>query len=70
MRVDWCVSSWFRIKNTHSLTRRSGVQLRPFCHAKKEAGEEQELLKHKRLSRHTQGRGLARTRNKHKKNLT
>ena len=21
MRVDWCVSSWFRIKNTHSLTR-------------------------------------------------
>ena len=22
MRVDWCVSSWFRIKNTHSLTRR------------------------------------------------
>ena len=24
MRVDWCVSSWFRIKNTHSLTH-SGV---------------------------------------------
>ena len=22
MRVDWCVSSWFRIKNTHSLTHR------------------------------------------------
>ena len=21
MRVDWCVSSWFRIKNTHSLTQ-------------------------------------------------
>ena len=20
MRVDWCVSSWFRIKNTHFLT--------------------------------------------------
>ena len=20
MRVDWCVSSWFRIKNTHSLS--------------------------------------------------
>ena len=20
MRVDWCVSSWFRIKNTHSHT--------------------------------------------------
>ena len=20
MRVDWCVSSWYRIKNTHSLT--------------------------------------------------
>ena len=20
MRVDWCVSSWFRIKNTHTLT--------------------------------------------------
>ena len=20
MRIDWCVSSWFRIKNTHSLT--------------------------------------------------
>ena len=20
MRVDWCVSSWFRIKKTHSLT--------------------------------------------------
>ena len=25
MRVDWCVSSWFRIKNTHSLTRRVGA---------------------------------------------
>ena len=23
MRVDWCVSSWFRIKNTHSLTPRA-----------------------------------------------
>ena len=23
MRVDWCVSSWFRIKNTHSLTMES-----------------------------------------------
>ena len=23
MRVDWCVSSWFRIKNTHSLTSHS-----------------------------------------------
>ena len=22
MRVDWCVSSWFRIKNTHSHTER------------------------------------------------
>ena len=22
MRVDWCVSSWFRIKNTHSHTQR------------------------------------------------
>ena len=22
MRVDWCVSSWFRIKNTDSLTRK------------------------------------------------
>ena len=22
MRVDWCVSSWFRIKNTHSLTEK------------------------------------------------
>ena len=22
MRVDWCVPSWFRIKNTHSLTHR------------------------------------------------
>ena len=21
MRVDWCVSSWFRIKNTHSHTQ-------------------------------------------------
>ena len=21
MRVDWCVSSWFRIKNTHSHVR-------------------------------------------------
>ena len=30
MRVDWCVSSWFRIKNTHSLTlthsRTEGVE--------------------------------------------
>ena len=26
MRVDWCVSSWFRIKNTHSLTEnKSGI---------------------------------------------
>ena len=25
MRVDWCVSSWFRIKNTHSLTRTVAV---------------------------------------------
>ena len=25
MRVDWCVSSWFRIKNTHSLTLRVRV---------------------------------------------
>ena len=24
MRVDWCVSSWFRIKNTHSLTPTEG----------------------------------------------
>ena len=24
MRVDWCVSSWFRIKNTHSLTTQGG----------------------------------------------
>ena len=24
MRVDWCVSSWFRIKNTHSLTHATG----------------------------------------------
>ena len=21
MRVDWCVSSWFRIKNTHTTTK-------------------------------------------------
>ena len=27
MRVDWCVSSWFRIKNTHSLTREQGGSL-------------------------------------------
>ena len=27
MRVDWCVSSWFRIKNTHSLTQ----PLSPVC---------------------------------------
>ena len=25
MRVDWCVSSWFRIKNTHSLTPLHGL---------------------------------------------
>ena len=34
MRVDWCVSSWFRIKNTHSLTRccmsRGEIRCRPF----------------------------------------
>jgi len=24
MRVDWCVSSWFRIKNTHTLTPPQG----------------------------------------------
>ena len=28
MRVDWCVSSWFRIKNTHSLTVNVAVSLR------------------------------------------
>jgi len=27
MRVDWCVSSWFRIKNTHSHSRHA----RPPC---------------------------------------
>ena len=26
MRVDWCVSSWFRIKNTHSLTHKTHSQ--------------------------------------------
>ena len=25
MRVDWCVSSWFRIKNTHSHTEAAVV---------------------------------------------
>ena len=30
MRVDWCVSSWFRIKNTHSLTH-SRVSLSVKC---------------------------------------
>ena len=25
MRVDWCVSSWFRIKNTHSHTHRKST---------------------------------------------
>ena len=28
MRVDWCVSSWFRIKNTHSLTH---LSLKSLC---------------------------------------
>ena len=28
MRVDWCVSSWFRIKNTHSHTRGFGDGVR------------------------------------------
>ena len=27
MRVDWCVSSWFRIKNTHSLTGAQGRKM-------------------------------------------
>ena len=31
MRVDWCVSSWFRIKNTHSHTKRRGGPPRPSC---------------------------------------
>ena len=26
MRVDWCVSSWFRIKNTHSLVAPPSTQ--------------------------------------------
>ena len=34
MRVDWCVSSWFRIKNTHSLT--------PSTHSQNEAEERDE----------------------------
>jgi len=25
MRVDWCVSSWFRIKNTHTLKDQGGL---------------------------------------------
>ena len=29
MRVDWCVSSWFRIKNTHSLTVPGGLSIPP-----------------------------------------
>ena len=28
MRVDWCVSSWFRIKNTHSRRLGPGVGVR------------------------------------------
>ena len=28
MRVDWCVSSWFRIKNTHSHTKASSKERR------------------------------------------
>ena len=28
MRVDWCVSSWFRIKNTHSLTDSEAARTR------------------------------------------
>ena len=28
MRVDWCVSSWFRIKKTHSHTLLAGL---PAC---------------------------------------
>ena len=31
MRVDWCVSSWFRIKNTHSLTHCVCVVGTLFC---------------------------------------
>ena len=32
MRVDWCVSSWFRIKNTHSLTLTTagGTEAQPY----------------------------------------
>ena len=30
MRVDWCVSSWFRIKNTHSLTHSPFAASPPF----------------------------------------
>ena len=34
MRVDWCVSSWFRIKNTHSLTPSlTVVHLSTYIHA-------------------------------------
>ena len=31
MRVDWCVSSWFRIKNTHSLTLCKRYRLTDTC---------------------------------------
>jgi len=31
MRVDWCVSSWFRIKNTHSLTPTRNAQNSELC---------------------------------------
>ena len=30
MRVDWCVSSWFRIKNTHTLTHTRGSGADPW----------------------------------------
>ena len=31
MRVDWCVSSWFRIKNTHSLTHTCESESHEMC---------------------------------------
>ena len=49
MRVDWCVSSWFRIKNTHSLREREREELKREKERERESEQrERERVREKR----------------------
>ena len=60
MRVDWCVSSWFRIKNTHSHTREGDLSLsqeKPQCADRTGRGECVRGLPRGELRRRVRDRG-------------